>query len=294
MYPPGHPYSWPTIGSMSDLSSATVEDVKQFFRLYYAPNNATLAIAGDFDAAQTKRWITKYFGDLQRGKPIVRPTIGPSSLTGEKRLTFEDHVQVPRLTITWPSVDMHSADQQPLDVLSDVLGLSRVARMTKALVYDNQVATNVSVFQNPSENVGQFVVIVTPRPGHSLTELETQVDSIIDLIKRDGPTAEELKRVKAGALLNSLEGLEPNLGKAGQLANDQTFFNDPSHSFTVGFLRTQAVTAADVKRVANKYLGKARVVLSNVPLGHREQASHADRSTLVTDPLTERTAEIKP
>jgi zinc protease len=294
MYPPGHPYSWPTIGSMSDLSSATVEDVKQFFRLYYAPNNATLAIAGDIDAAQTKRWITKYFSDIQRGKAIVRPTVGPSSLTGEKRITFEDHVQVPQLMITWPSVSMHSPDQPPLDVLSDVLALSRVARMTKAMVYDNQVATNVSAFQNPSENVGQFAVIVTPRPGHTLTELETQVDSIIDLIKRDGPTAEELKRVKAGALRSSLEGLQANLGKAAQLANDQTFFNDPSYSFTVGFAKTQAVTAADVKRVANKYLGKARVVLSNVPVGHLEQASHADRSTVVTDPLTEKTAEIKP
>ena len=294
MYPPGHPYSWPTIGSMSDLSSATVDDVKQFFRLYYAPNNATLTIVGDIDVAQTKRWITKYFGDLQRGKPITRPVVGPSSLTGEKRLTFEDHVQVPRLMISWPSVNMHSADQPPLDVLSDILGLSRVARMTKALVYDNQVATNVSAFQNPSENVGQFVVIVTPRPEHTLTEVETQVDSIIDLIKRDGPTAEELKRVKAGALRSSLEGLQSNLGKAFQLANDQTFFNDPSYSFTVAFARTQAVTAADVKRVANKYLGTTRVVLSNVPVGHTDQASHADRSTVVTDPLTEKTTEVKP
>ncbi|MEP6492425.1 MAG: pitrilysin family protein [bacterium] len=294
MYPPGHPYSWPTIGSMSDLSGATVEDVKQFFRLYYVPNNATIAIVGDIDPAQTKRWVAKYFGGLQRGKPITRPTVGPPSLTGERRITFEDRVQVPQLTIAWPSAGMHSPDQPPLDVLSDILGLSRVARITKALVYDNQVATNASAFQNPSENVGQFVVTVTPRTGHTLTELETQVDSIIEQIKRDGPTADELKRVKAGQQRSSLERLQANFGKASQLANDQTFYNDPAYTFTVDFAKTQAVTPADVKRVANKYLGKARLVLSNVPMGHPEQASHADKSVVVTDPLTEKVAEIKP
>jgi len=294
MYPSGHPYSWPPIGSMDDLSGATVEDVKHFFRQYYAPNNATIAVVGDIDPAQTKRWIAKYFADLQRGKPIARPVIGPSALRGERRITFEDRVQVPQLTITWPSVGFHSADQPPLDVLSDILGLTRVARITKALVYDNQIATNVAAFQNPSENVGQFVVNATPRPEHTLTELETQIDSIIEHIKRDGPTADELKRVKAGQQRASLEQLQANLGKAAQLANDQAFFNDPSYTFTVTFTKTQAVTADDVKRVANKYLGKTRLVLSNVPMGHVDQASHADKSVVVTDPLTEKTAEIKP
>ncbi len=294
MYPSGHPYSWPTIGSMADLSNATVEDVKQFFRMYYAPNNATLVIVGDIEPKQTRAWVTKYFGDLQRGKPITRPSVGPSSLRGEKRITFEDRVQIPRLYIQWPSVDVHSDDQPALDLLSDILGGSRIARITKKLVYDTQTAASVSVFQNPAENVGQFEVIVTPRPGHTLTELETQVDSVIAQFKRDGPTADEMKRVKAGQELTFVSGLQSNLGKAMQLAEDQTFFNDPSYSFRVAYPRTQAVTAADIKRVANKYLGGARVVLSNVPLGKRELASHADRSTVVTDPFTENAPETKP
>src|SRR5690349_6734308 len=99
MYPQGHPYSWPTIGSMADLTAAGVEDVKQFFRLYYAPNNATLSIVGDFNPAQTKAWISKYFSGIPRGKPITRPKVAPSPLAAEKRLTFEDRVQVPRLHI---------------------------------------------------------------------------------------------------------------------------------------------------------------------------------------------------
>jgi zinc protease len=294
MYPTAHPYSWPTIGSMRDLSAATVDDVKQFFRTYYAPNNATLVVVGDFDPKQARAWIAKYFADLPRGKQISRPVVAPARLTGEKRLTFEDNVQVPRLTITWPSVSIHSEDQQALDVLSDVLGGSRVARVTKALVYDKQSAAGVIVFQNPFENVGDFGVIVTPRPGHSLTEIESQVDSIVEQIKRDGPTQEELKRVKAGLQRSFLEGLQNNRGKQFRLAEDQMFFDDPSHSFTVDYAKRQAVTAADVKRVANKYLTATRVVLSNVPIGKADQAAHADRSTKVTDPFTEKPLEIKP
>ena len=150
------------------------------------------------------------------------------------------------------------------------------------------------MFQNPSENVGELAVIATPRPGHTLTEIETQIDSVIARFKREGPTAEELNRVKAGQQLAFLNGLQSNLGKAFQLAEDQTFFNDPSYTFRVGYPKTQAVTIDDVKRVANKYLGNARVVLSNVPLGKRELASHAEKSTVVTDPFTERTPETKP
>jgi zinc protease len=262
--------------------------------LYYAPNNATLVIVGDFDPKQARTWIAKYFGDLLRGRPITRPTVSASPLTSEKRLTFEDRVQIPRLSIQWPSVDMHSADQPALDLLTDILAGSRIARLTKTLVYDTQTAASVNAFQNPSENVGELGIIATPRPGHTLTELETQIDSVVAQFKRDGPTAEELNRVKAGQQLGFLNGLQSNLGKAFQLAQDQTFFNDPSFTFRIGYPKTQAVTVADVKRVANKYLGAARVVLSNVPLGKRELASHAEKSAMVTDPFTEKASEAKP
>jgi zinc protease len=288
MYPKGHPYSWPTIGSMVDLKAATLEDVKSFFRLYYAPNNATLAIVGDFDTKAVKPLVAKYFNDLPRGRAITRPKIGPPAITSEKRLTFEDRVQVPRLTIAWPSVSSGSPDQPALDLLSDILGNSRTSRITKALVYDKQLATEVAVYQNPEEGVGTFEAILTPRPGHTLTELETEADAIIAQMKRDGPTDEELKRVKAGQEAAFIDGLQSNLGKATQLAEGQTFFNDPSYNFRVRYPRAQAVTAADIKRVANKYLGPVRIVLSNVPVGKTELASHADRSTVVTDPLTDK------
>ena len=288
MYPVGHPYSWPPIGGMVDLKAATVEDVKSFFRLYYAPNNATLSIAGDFDARAVKPLVARYFAGLPRGQSITRPTIGPSAVTSEKRFTFEDHVQIPKLTIAWPTVSSGHADQPALDLLSDILGGSRTSRITKALVYDKELATDVTVFQNPEEGVGRFEVLLTPRPGHTLTELETAADDIIARLKRNGPTNEELVRVKAGQEAGFINGLQSNLGKATQLAEGQTFFNDPSYNFRVRYPRTQAVTAADIKRVANKYLTGSRIVLSTVPVGKLDLASHADKSTRVTDPLTDK------
>jgi zinc protease len=294
LYPNGHPHSWPVIGAMSDLTGASVDDVKRFFRLYYAPNNATLAIVGDIDRAQTKAWVEKYFADLPRGQPIVRPKLSSAALPSEKRLTFEDRVQVPRLTIRWPSADQASADAPALRMLASVLAGSRTARLTKPLVYDAQSAANVNAFQTGFEGAGEFNVIATPRPGHTLTELETQIDSVLTRVKSEGPTAEELERAKAGQQFQFLNGLQSNLGKAFELAEDQTFYDDPSHTFRVEYPRLQAVTAADVKRVAAKYLGDKRVVLSNVPLGKTDLASHADKSTVVTDPLTEVTTGIKP
>lgn len=294
MYPASNPYSWPTIGGMTDLKAASVEDMKSFFRVYYVPNNATLVIVGDFNPAAAKPLVAKYFGGIPRGKAIERPKVGPATLAEERRLTLEDRVQVPRLTIAWPTVGVHSEDQPALDLLSDILGGSRTARITKALVYDKQAAANVAAYQNPSENLGEFEVIVVPRPGHSLAEAESVVDSIITQLKREGPTPDELARVKAGQQAQFISGLQSNLGKAMQLGEDQTFFNDPSHTFRVEYPRTQAVTAADIKRVANKYLGAGPVILSTVPVGKTELASHADRSKVVTDPLTERTTEVKP
>jgi zinc protease len=124
---------------MEDLSAASEEDVKNFFRLYYAPNNAYLSVVGDFDAAQTKAWVTKYFGGLMRGKPVPRPTANPVTLDKETRLVFEDRVQVPRLYIAWPSVGEKSDDRFALSVLDAVTSGPRTTRLTKALVYDQQV-----------------------------------------------------------------------------------------------------------------------------------------------------------
>jgi len=281
-YPPTHPYSWSVIGSMEDLSAASEDDVKNFFRLYYAPNNAYLAIVGDFDPAQVKTWVQKYFADVPRGKPITRPAVSPVTLDAEKRLVYEDRVEVPRVYIQWPTVGEKSDDRFALEVLGAILAGPRTARLTKALVYDKQSAASLSAFQSSNEDVGEFEVIITPRPGNSLTDLEQAADAIIEKLKAEGPDAEEIEKANAGEELGFLRGLESNLGKAMRLSDGAGFHGDPGY-FRTEFSKGQSVTAADVKRVANKYLTKGRVVLSIVPVGKADQAAKPDQSKKVTN-----------
>ena len=291
LYPTGHPYSWDVIGSMADLSAASEEDVKNFFRLYYAPNNAYLAIVGDFDPAQAKASIRKYFSDLPKGKAITRPTIAPVRLDAERRLVYEDRVQIPRLYVQWPTVGVKHADEAALGILGSILSGSRTARLTKALVYDQQTAAQVSARQDSSEDVGEFGLVATPRPNHTLTELETAADAIIDRLKSEGPTAEELQKATASEELSFLNGVQSTLGKAGRLSTSAGYFGDPGH-FKKDYQATLAVTAADVKRVANTYLTKNRVVLSIVPTGKPELAAKPGESKKVTDEERAKSAEV--
>ena len=290
-YPASHPYSWDVIGSMADLSAATEEDVKNFFRLYYAPNNAFVAIVGDFDPAQARAWVQKYFGDIPRGKDINRPSVSPVTLGNEVRLVLEDRVQLPRLYVQWPTVGEKSDDWFALDVLGAILSGPRTARLTKALVYDKQSAASVSAGQSTNEDVGDFIMTITPRPGNSLTDLEQAADAVIEKMKAEGPTAEEIQKATAGEELGFLRGLESNLGKSMRLSDGAGFHGDAGY-FRTEYAKGQAVTAADVKRVANKYLTRGRVVLSIVPTGKTDDAAKPGESKKVA-PVTGAAGEAR-
>ena len=281
IYPKDHPYSWPVIGSMADLSAASENDVKDFFRIYYAPNNATLAIVGDFNPAQAKEWVAKYFNDIPQGKKVERPNVPLVALQSSKHLVFEDRVQIPRLYMDWPTVGAKNDDDIVLDIISDILAGSRTARLTKAMVYDTEAAANVGAFQSTNEDVGEFLVVVTPRPGHSLTDLEAKVDEVMQKFLAEGPTAEEMQKATSGSELSFLRGLESNLGKAEQLLEGAVFHNDPGY-FKTDYQRRLTVTAADVKRVANQYFSRGRVVLSVVPQGKKNDAAKPGESQTVT------------
>ena len=283
MYPEGHPYHWPIVGYMTDLRAASLQDVKDFFKLYYAPTNATLAIVGDFDPAQAKAWVAKYFGDLPRGATITRPAAAPPTVTQEKRMVFEDRVQIPRAYVAWPAVGAKHDDQFALNVLSSILSGSRTARLTKALVYDKQSASELFTFYNAAENVGAMYMMLNPRPGHTLEELLTAADSVIERFKREGPTADEMARALAGLEFQFVSGLQSNLGKAETLLQGSVMFNDPAW-YAKRYAKMKAVTAADVKRVANTYLGAGRVVLSVVPEGKTaDAASNSKKVTVAAD-----------
>jgi zinc protease len=172
-------------------------------------------------------------------------------------------------------------DTFALSFLGQVLTSSRTARLTKALVYDRQSAATVSAGNSGRELAGDFGITITPRPGHSLAELEATTDSIIARLKAEGPTEDEMAKARAGIEFGFIGGLESNLGKAETLLSGQVFFGDPGY-FRTQYTKLKAVSAADVKRVANKYLGPNRVLLSVVPLGKLDQASRPEASVKVT------------
>jgi len=172
LYPRGHPYSWPVIGSLADLDAASVEDVSQFFRTYYAPNNATLTVAGDFNPTEVKRLVQLYFGDIPRGPAIPpRPQVAPIVLPKDTFLVLEDRVQLPRAFYDWPTVRLFDKDDAALDVLASVLASGKNSRLYKRLVYDMQVAQNVFASQQSSKLAGRFEIDITPKPGQSLAAI---------------------------------------------------------------------------------------------------------------------------
>jgi zinc protease len=165
--------------------------------------------------------------------------------------------------------------------MSLILSGSRTARLTKALVYDSQLASNVIAFQNSSEDVGVFQIVVIPRPEHTLTELEAAVDKVLQKFIAEGPTAQELQMARSGVELNSLRGLESNLGISNQLLAGSVLFGNPAQ-FKIDYQRILAVTPADIKRLAGTYLSGPRIVLSVVPKGKKDQAAKAAESETVT------------
>jgi zinc protease len=272
LYPEGHPYSWPVIGYMEDLSAASLDDVKEFFRLYYAPNNAVLSIAGDINPKQTKEWVQKYFGDVPKGKEIERPGVQLVTLKESKRMMFEDKVQLPRLYITWPSAQRNTRDDAVLDVLTDILSSGKNSRLYKSLVYEQQISQNLFAYQNGSEIAGEMGIVATAKPGKTLTEIESAVEAELARLLKEGVTKKEIQTSlnnKESSLINSRATV---LGKANSLATYYALTGDPNNINTE-FDRFKGITPKEVLAVATKYLTKANVVLSVVPEGKPELAA---------------------
>ena len=278
-YPETHPYFWPIRGYMADLQKAGIDDVRRFFRTWYAPSNAVLTIVGDFETAQARRWITRYFGELSRGPAAVHPRIPPAILAADTRLVFEDRVQLPRLVIAWPSAGDDERDVWALQFLERILAGSRTARIAKALVYETRRARAVSSFNGAYETTGTFYLSLTPTAGHSLDEMASAADSVIERFKREGPTPDEMARTSALKQTEFVVLLESNRNKAEALTDGLVFHGD-AHRLERDYTTIATITAEDVKRVANKYLVHPRITLSIVPMGKRDQA--ASGSTPVT------------
>jgi zinc protease len=267
MYPEGHPYHWSPIGSMEDLSAASLEDVKGFFRHYYVPNNASLVVSGDFDPAEARRLVEKYFGPIPKGEAITRPNLPEPKLDREIREQIEDRVQLPRVYISWHSVPQYTKDEAALDTLSFILGSGKSSRLYKALQYDKQIAQTVGSFDGTNEIAGLFQIVATAKPGHTLEEIQRTIDAEIAKLKETGPTAEEIERAynaREAGFVFGLQTVGGIGGKDDQLNNYATFLNNPGY-FEQDLARYRKVTAADVQRVAREYLTDKRYILSVVP-----------------------------
>ena len=270
LYPKSHPYSWPVIGSMTDLSAASLTDVQNFFRTNYAPNNATLTIAGDFNPGEAKRLIAQYFGGIPRGPAVQRrQTVPPVTIAKDTFLVLEDRVQLPRLFYTWHSVKGFSNDDAPLDILSQVIANDKNSRLYKKLVYDLQVAQNVSAFQDGSRLDGKFQISVTPKPGQKVADIDQLVQKEIAGVINSGITPRELERAKNVYKASFLNRLASVLGKA-EVLNTYNYFKGTPDFVQQDAARYDRVTAADVQRVARTYLGRPKIVLTVVPEGKKE------------------------
>ncbi len=271
MYPAGHPYSWPVIGSMADLSAASLEDVKDFFRRYYAPNNATIVVAGDVKPDDVRAVVRKYFADIPRGPAIDRPAPAPFTVK-DTAIVLEDRVQLPRLYLNWHTVKGWHADDAALDIASYVLAGSRTSRLTQALVYGGELATNVNAYQDGKRLDGDFSVIATARPGKGLDTLRVVIDAELARLAADGPTAREMDEARNAIEASFLRSIEQVMGKADRL-NAYYYQTGNPDSFQADLDRYKAVTAADVQRVVRQYLRTARVMASVVPQGKLDLAA---------------------
>jgi zinc protease len=282
VYPNGHPYSWPTIGSHEDLTAASLEDVTDFFKTYYTPNNLSLVIAGDFDPAEAKRLVEKYFGSIPAGPALDRPSLWIPTITGERIVEVSDRVPQDRVYMVWPTPPGFTPGDADLDLASLIMADGLSSRLNKALVYDRQLCTAVQAFQNSGEIASWFAVIATARPGVSLEEIEKVVTEEIAKFAKTGPTPAELARAKTKqefAFVTALEGIGGFGGKSDRLNQYNTLLGDPG-KLEWDMQRYRNATVDSLRQAVAKYLDtKNRLLLRfRVEKSGRASEETVDRS----------------
>ncbi len=268
LFPDDHPYNWQVIGSLQDLDNAKLEDVKEFYRRWYVPNNVTLVVAGDFDTVQAKKWVEKYFGEIKRGEEVKPQQKQSGVVNVTVKFYHEDNfANLPELTMAWPTVEHFHPDSYALDVLSNYLSKGKKAPFYQVLVEDKKLAPSVGIFNSTSELAGDFEISVRAFTDKNLNDVAKAIDEAFAKFEKDGISEKDLNRIKAGQETQFYNSLSSVLGKGSQLAQYNIFANDP------GFIEkdinnTLAVTPADVMRVYQKYIkGKNYVATSFVPRG---------------------------
>jgi len=283
MYPKGHPYSWTVIGEMEDLNAASLEDVQDWFKTYYGPANAVVAVAGDVDAEEILRKVTAYFGDIPSGPTLERQEVNIPNKVYDSRQVYEDRVPETRILFAWNSPEFGSKEDLYFDLISSILTSGKNSRLYQKFIYKDQSASAAVSFQSSSEIASEFIAWLNVKPGQDAEKLEKELWDEIDKFIKEGPTEEELKRVKASYFANFIKGLERIGGFGGVsdiLASNETYHGDASY-YKTQLKFVENATAEDLKKTAAKWLTKGKHVLICNPFPeYAVEPSTIDRSKL--------------
>ena len=268
LFPKGHPYYASVIGSHADIQAAKLQDVKAFFKQFYAPNNASLVIVGDINKSAARTLVEKYFGSLKRGADVPKPSVKTPPITMERRAVVKDRIELPRVYMAWLTSPIYTPGDADADIASGVLGGGKSSRLYKALVYDKQIAQDVSAQQQSLTHGSIFTIQVTARPGHKPDELEKAIDEELTKIRDAGPDAAEVDRARNVIETRIVEGLERFggfEGVANRLNTYNHFLRNPGY-LGDDIQRYRDVTPASVKGFIQQQLAPAaRVVVQAVP-----------------------------
>ncbi len=282
-YPAGHPYSWTTIGSMEDLNAASLDDVHEWFKSYYGPANAVLVIAGDVNTEEIKNKVETYFGDIPPGPPVTHHSTWIAKRSGTHRQITQDRVPQARIYKVWNTPEWGNVEADYLDLVSDILSVGKTSRFYKRLVYKDQIATSASAYISNREIGGQFIIDASAKPGVDLAKVEQAIDEELQRFIKNGPTKEEMKRIKNQYIARFVRGMERIGGFGGKsdiLAKNMVFGGSPDYyQTTLGHIRQ--ATAKDLQNAAKKWLSDGVYILEVHPFP-QYQASNtgADRSKL--------------
>ena len=281
--PKGHPYSWTVIGSMEDLNAASLEDVHEWFKSYYGAANAVLVIAGDVNVNEVKLKVEKYFGDIPPGPPVTKHQTWIAKMTGTKRQVAQDRVSQSRIYKTWNIPEWGSKELAYLDLVSDLLAQGKTSRLYKRLVYEDQIATDVSAYYSGGEIGSQFQITATAKPGDDLKKVEKAIDEELAKFLKDGPTEKELQRIKTQHLAGFIRGIERIGGFGGKsdiLAQSHVYGGNPDYYKTYLKFVNEA-TAKDLKQTAIDWLSDGQNILEIHPYpSFKTLASDVDRTKL--------------
>jgi zinc protease len=283
LYPEGHPYSTSVIGSMEDLEAATLEDVHEWFRTYYGPNNAVLVVAGDVVPAEVLAKVKHYFSDIPPGPPLSKHDEWVVKLDRDKREVMQDRVPQARLYKVWGGPSVTDRDTELLSLLGSILAGGKNSRLYERLVYNDQIATSAQADMESIEIGGMFSVVATAQPGGDLAAVEDAVNEEIARLLADGITDEELERVKAqyrSGFIRGLESIGGFGGKSDLLASNAIYEGDPG-AYKISMALLDAATADDVEAAARRWLTAGAYHLEVHPFPQlAETSTGADRSAV--------------